>query len=294
MLGPFSGKRNPKKMVQTYRQRLSEEGLEMLLDDETERAAETIYQGLLVCVDDDLYFQEFMPFGAIYRVAGEQAVRRRQRKVTIEKVMQEHIILRDVFWDFRRARSDKVHDFTTEKRMIQCFNNLLEATIKAYQTREPTVDVLDPLLAPVTGVFNSLYFMTRLEEEVKRSERYLRDVTVVLLHIDSQFEPESDAEAELMRAVARVLRRNSRASDILARVEYGNFAILVPETRSGDAATAAQRLKAQALRYLTTMGEPYSEVNLEIGTASYPEHGDDGEVIFQEANESLMREERGT
>ncbi len=294
MLGPFSGKRNPKKMVQAYSQRLAEEGLEMLLDDETVRAAETIYQGLLVCVDDDLYFQEFLPFGAIYRVAGEQAVRRRRRKVPIEKVMQEHIILRDVFWDFRRARSDKIHDFTTEKRMIQCFNNLLEGTVKAYQTREPTVDVLDPLRDPVTGVFNSLYFMTRLEEEVKRSERYLRDVTVVLLHIDSQFEPESDAEAELMRAVARVLRRNSRASDILARVEYGKFAVLVPETRSGDAATAAQRLKVQVLEYLTTMGEPYSEVGLEIGTASYPEHGDDGEVIFQEAIESLMREERGT
>ena len=294
MLGPFSGKRNPKKMVQAYSQRLAEEGLEMLLDDETVRAAETIYQGLLVCVDDDLYFQEFLPFGAIYRVAGEQAVRRRRRKVPIEKVMQEHIILRDVFWDFRRARSDKIQDFTTEKRMIQCFNNLLEGTVKAYQTREPIVDVLDPLRDPVTGVFNSLYFMTRLEEEVKRSERYLRDVTVVLLHIDSQFEPESDAEAELMRAVARVLRRNSRASDILARVEYGKFAVLVPETRSGDAATAAQRLKVQVLEYLTTMGEPYSEVGLEIGTASYPEHGDDGEVIFQEAIESLMREERGT
>ncbi len=41
------------------------------------------------------------------------------------------------------------------------------------------------------------------------------------------------------------------------------------------------------------MGGPYAEVGLEIGMASYPEHGDEGETLFQEAVESLMRAELG-
>jgi diguanylate cyclase (GGDEF)-like protein len=289
-LGPFSQKRTVKKMVQAFHKGLDDENESELWDDHTEKVVESLYGGIQNCVDDELYIQEFLPFGSVYRVAGEHGVYRRNRKVPIEKVMQEHILLRDVFWEFRRTRSEREHDFMTEKRVCQCFNNLLQATVQAYQTREPTMDVLDPLRDDLTGVFNSLYFMTRLEEEVKRSERYLRDVTVVLLHVDSVFEPESEDDNELMRAVARVLRRNSRASDILARVESGKFSILMPETRKDDSELASGRLKTQVLEYLAGMGERYTDVNIEIGIASYPEQGDEGSVLMQEATESIIRE----
>jgi diguanylate cyclase (GGDEF)-like protein len=277
-------------MVQAFHKGLDDENESELWDDHTEKVVESLYGGIQNCVDDELYIQEFLPFGSVYRVAGEHGVYRRNRKVPIEKVMQEHILLRDVFWEFRRTRSEREHDFMTEKRVCQCFNNLLQATVQAYQTREPTMDVLDPLRDDLTGVFNSLYFMTRLEEEVKRSERYLRDVTVVLLHVDSVFEPESEDDNELMRAVARVLRRNSRASDILARVESGKFSILMPETRKDDSELASGRLKTQVLEYLAGMGERYTDVNIEIGIASYPEQGDEGSVLMQEATESIIRE----
>jgi len=277
-------------MVQAYQKGLDEEDGDELWDDRTEKVVESLYGGLVNCTEDELYLQEFLPFGSIYRIAGEHGVYRRNSKVPIEKVMQEHILLRDVFWEARRARPEREHDFVTEKRVCQCFNNLLQATVQAYQTREPTMDVLDPLRDDLTGVFNSLYFMTRLDEEVKRSERYLRDVTVVLFHVDSVFEPASDEDKELMRAVARVLRRNSRASDILARVQPTKFSVLMPETRTADASRASERLKTQVLEYLAGMGDHYVDVNIEIGLASYPRDGDEGSILMQEATESILRE----
>ena len=45
------------------------------------------------------------------------------------------------------------------------------------------------------------------------------------------------------------------------------------------------------MEYLAENAWPYSEVSIETGMASYPRHGDEGETLFQEANESLMREE---
>jgi diguanylate cyclase (GGDEF)-like protein len=290
-MSSFSRKRDVKKMVQALRKSLSEEQARQIWDSDTERLAESLYVGLLSCVDDELYLQEFLPYGSMYRLAGVHGVRRRNRNVPIESVMQEHIALRDTFWEYRRARSEKVHDFAIEKRVCQCFNGVLQATVQAYQTREPTMDILDPLRDQLTGVFNALYFQTRMEEEVKRSERYLRDVTVVLLHVDSVFDPGSEEEAELMRAVARVLRRNSRASDILARLEADKFAVLMPETRSEHAGVAAERLKAQVGEYLAGMGERFTEVSIEIGFASYPEQGEDGAVLLQEAAESIIRED---
>ena len=289
-VGAHSQKKAVRQMVEAYGKGLEDEGEGGLLDDHAERVAGLLYAALLNCVEDELYLQEFLPFGSAYRAAGEHGVYRRERDVPIEMVMQEHILLRDVFWEQRRSRPEREHDFATEKRICQCFNALLQATVQAYQTREPTTDVLDPLRDGLTGVFNSLYFMTRLEEEVKRSERYLRDVTVALMRVDSPFGPDSERDDELMRATARVLRRNSRASDILARVEYGKFAVLMPETRRSDATVASERLKTQVMEYLGSMGEEYAGANVEIGVASYPEHGDEGAVLMQEAAESIIRE----
>lgn len=286
----FFQKRTAKNMVQAFQKGLVEEGMGDLWNEKTAEIVDGIYKGLIACVEDELYLQEFLPFGSMFRLAGELGVIRRNAQVPIDRVMQEHILLRDVFWDFRRSRTDKEHDFAIEKRVCQCFNSLLQATLQAYQTREPTMDVLDPLRDQLTGVFNNLYFLTRLEEEVKRSERYLRDVTVVLFHVDSVFDPESAEEMELMRAVARVLRRNSRASDILARVDHWKFAVLMPETRSEDADMAAKRLRGQLVEYLAGIGERYAEVNVEIGVAAYPEHGDEGSVLMDEASESIRRE----
>ncbi len=290
-MSTFSQKRNLKKMVQAYGQGMADEGLDYLWDEDSERVVETMYQGLLACVEDDLYLQEFMPFGSIYKVAGEYGVRRRGQNAPIEKVMQEHILLRDVFWEYRRARTEKVHDFVIEKRVCQCFNSLLQATVRAYQTLEPMAETLDPMRDNLTGAFNSMYFMTRLEEEIKRSERYLRDVTLVLFQVDSTFDEGTMADSELMRAVVRVLRRNSRASDVLARIESNKFAMLVPETRAADATSAAQRLKAQVLEYLEVMGDPYTGVNIEIGAASYPANGEEPDALIQEATQNLLREE---
>jgi len=281
---------NVKKLVKAFRDGLDEEEDAEKWDSDTERVVEVVYGGLLLCVDDELYAQEFLPFGSIYKITGERSVRLRKRNVPIEKVMEEHILLRDVFWELRRSRPEKVHDFTVEKRICQCFNSLLQATVHAYKTREPTMDVLDPLRDQATGVFNSMYFMTRLEEEIKRSERYMRDVSVALFEIRSDFMDDSPEETELMRAVARVLRRNSRGSDILARVEREKFGMLLSETRASDAVLATERLKSQVTEYLAGIGSKYKDVSVGMGLASYPEHGEERDVLLQEATESIMRE----
>jgi len=295
-LASFSKKKMIKKMMNVFHKSLIEDESEELWGREAEKAVESIYGGLLSCLEDDLYLQEFMPFGSLYRMAGELAIKRRNRSIPAEKVLQEHILLRDAFWEFRRSMPEKVHDFFTEKRLCQCFNGLLQATVLAYQTSEPVMDVMDPLRDQLTGVFNERYFITRLDEEILRGQRYLRDVTIALFRVDYAFEPDSSQEVELMRAMTRVLRRNSRASDVLARLDRGKFGVIFPETKLEDTTMVATRLKEQIIEYLASLGGPgpFGQVNIELGLSSYPQHGDEGPVLVEEAEQRIRGEETGS
>ena len=293
-MAALSRKRTANEMVKEFRKGMTEEDIADLWDDETEKSVQGIYKGLLTCVDDELYLQEFLPFGSLYRLAGEHGVRRSTANVPIDKVMQEHILLRDVFWEFKRAQPGRDHDFAVEKRVCQCFNSIMQATVQAYQTKEPTMDALRPLRDEVTGIFGDSYFLTRLEEEVKRAERYLRDLTVILFHINCEFDEGSAEENELMRAVARVLRRNSRASDIIGRVDRAEFGMLLPETSYAVGEKAGARLKELLLEYLSGMGTAFTGVSIDLGFAGCPQQGDEAEVLMQEAAESIGRVKGGS
>jgi diguanylate cyclase (GGDEF)-like protein len=290
-LAAFSRKRTVSEIVQSFRKGMAEEDIADLWDDETDRVVQGIYKGLLTCVEDELYLQEFLPFGSLYKLAGQHGVLRRTSNIPIEKVMQEHILLRDVFWEYKRAQPSREHDFVVEKRICQCFNSLMQATVQAYQTKEPTMDALRPLRDEVTGIFGNDYFMTRLEEELKRAERYLRKLTVVIFRMKYDFAGGSHEENEMMRAVARVLRRNSRASDILGRISKAEFAMMLPETPYAEGEKAGERLKNLLLEYLVGMGSDYAGVGISLGIAAYPEHGDEAEVLMEETAQSILRTE---
>jgi len=287
-LAAFSRKRTVSEIVESFHRGMAEEDIADLWDDETEKVVRRMYRGLLTCVDDELYLQEFLPFGSLYKLAGQHGVSRRTSNVPIDKVMQEHILLRDVFWEYKRTRSTREHDFAVEKRLCQCFNSLMQATVQAYQTREPTMDALRPLRDEVTGIFGENYFSTRLEEEAKRSERYNRNLSVVLFRVDYGFSEGSQEENELLRAVARVLRRNCRASDILGRVDREELAMMLPETPYAEAKKAGERLRNLLLEYLGGMGTDYSSVGIGIGSAAYPEHGNEAELLMENAATSMV------
>jgi diguanylate cyclase (GGDEF)-like protein len=280
--------------VEAFRERLGQEGLGALWDDRTSDDVKSIYTALLACAGDELYLQEFLPYGIVYRTAGELGARRRSAGATADQVMQEHLLLRDVFWEFRGARGERVHDFAVEKRLLQCFNSLLQATVQSYRAREPVSDVLGPLRDRQTGVFNSQYFTARLEEEVRRSERYIHDATVAMFEVDSSFDRGSRGQAELMRAVARVLRRNSRASDVLARLDDSRFAMLLPETGYEVAEHITGRLRTRLKEYLSGLGEEYGRAGIGSGLATYPQ--DAGEVtrLIEQAAGSMRREATGS
>ncbi len=93
-------------------------------------------------------------------------------------------------------------------------------------TRHVTDEALEP--DPVTTLPTAAYYSARLEEEVERATRYPQHFAVLAV----QFTPPAGgcpADDDL-RQLAQALRRQVRQPDIIARLEGGSFALLLPHT----------------------------------------------------------------
>jgi len=82
-----------------------------------------------------------------------------------------------------------------------------------------------------TGLFNQKYFKTTLQEEILRSQKYKRPLTLIMCDID-HFKKFNDTYGhltgdEVLQMVARIIADNVRACDIVARYGGEEFAVLL-------------------------------------------------------------------
>ena len=95
----------------------------------------------------------------------------------------------------------------------------------------------------LTGVYNRRYLMERLEDEVRRSQRYKRPLSLLILDLD-HFKEVNDrfghqAGDLVLSTVAQTVRDSMRTNDLVARYGGEEFALVLPETgREGGTAVA--------------------------------------------------------
>ena len=116
---------------------------------------------------------------------------------------------------------------------------------------------------PLTGLFNRRALMGRLAEEMERSERYKRKLTVLLFDLD-RFKRVNDTLGHLagdavLRHFATVVEAALRRTDLVGRYGGEEFLAVLPETDSDRGREVAERIRG--------------------GCHERPAHGPDGTVI---------------
>jgi diguanylate cyclase (GGDEF)-like protein len=156
---------------------------------------------------------------------------------------------------------------------------------------EAARDVLDP----VTGTYSPVYFHQAGEKEVNIAHRYGRSVSAVVIQLDSYGAvkaalKESQARQMLREFAAKVLEV-ARETDVVAMLEEGIFAAIVPETDYYGSLMFMKRLRA-ALRGLVFSVDLSRELRPRavMGAASYPRDGEQLVTILRRARERLAQD----
>jgi len=168
----------------------------------------------------------------------------------------------------------------------------------------------------LTSLYNRGYFFYRLNSELQRAKRYKRSLSLLVIDMDD-FKQFNDRYGHLfgdrlLQVLSRTIVSNIRHGsgrpsyelDIPCRYGGDEFAIILPETNSGQAAVAAERLRREInerctremreqIRETFEGQSPESvEVSVSIGAASCPEHASEMQELFKMADEAMYRAKR--
>ncbi len=265
-----------------------------VLGDEVLEIMRALTGALLGGLEDEEARREFEPSG-LYNRLGEDLGRLRKRGgFTMQELVQEHLIFRNEFWGYFRetVALKQVVDYQLEKEINLCFDALLQAEAKAYQSEFSREIRENPLRDPLTGLYNAEYFQGRLVEEARRSVRYDHELSLALFEIENYFELQDAEGGERLKGIAGFIAENlerlCRDCDVIARVSDGAFALLLPETGLRGGRIVAERLSRFFLRELPalTLGELTPQ--LRWGLAAYPSEVKAPDRLFECAREAMV------
>jgi diguanylate cyclase (GGDEF)-like protein len=125
-----------------------------------------------------------------------------------------------------------------------------------------TTDVL-------TGIANRRFFEETLAREIKRAQRYGRQLTLLMIDVN-HFRQYNDRHGrpmgdQLLRDCAHLMKALTRASDLVARYGGDEFVVLLPEITVKQGKIVAEKLRKIKIGSLASK----EEIAITIGCASY-------------------------
>ena len=175
-------------------------------------------------------------------------------------------------------RDDK-HFTEVDVEMLKAVTDQAAVAINKAQLREMAVTDF------LTGLYIRRYFMSKLQDELLRSERYNKVFSIVMADID-KFKNVNDtyghtAGDEVLKAVGDFFQISIRQVDIVARYGGEEFVILFPETDKKGAYILAERLRK---RFSQIRLDNLPGLSISLGISTYPEDGKDIKTLIKNAD----------
>lgn len=166
---------------------------------------------------------------------------------------------------------------------------ILLGKLRGSLEREQAVARVDTL----TEAANRRQLLERLDEELERSRRHARPLSLAYVDLD-HFKEVNDhlghaVGDQVLRVVARTLLRRLRKTDTVARFGGDEFAVLMPETDLESAQSAVDAARVELLDQMGRYGWP---VTFSIGVVTSTDGETGVDRFVGEADELMYRAKR--
>ena len=144
---------------------------------------------------------------------------------------------------------------------------------------------------PLTGLPNRLLFEDRLERRVAQAERERKGFALIFIDLD-RFKSVNDTLGHragdlLLKEIGARMKARLRNSDTLARISGDEFAVILHEAQTSQAAEAA------ATNLLSAFDKPFDldgtlrHSGASLGVALYPQHGATADDLLMHADSAM-------
>ncbi len=146
----------------------------------------------------------------------------------------------------------------------------------------------------LTGVANRRSFNESFGREFERARRYGEPLSLVMIDLDFLKKINDTyghkAGDDAIASIGKLLKLSSRVSDVAARYGGEEFCLLLPNTETEMAEQLAERIRRMIFEVHI---EGPGTISASIGVASYPNHADDCDQLFQKADAALYAAKQG-
>jgi diguanylate cyclase (GGDEF)-like protein len=144
----------------------------------------------------------------------------------------------------------------------------------------------------LTGLYDKGTFKAMLQEEIKRFERYGKDLSLILIDID-KFKKINDIYGHRIgdRVLARIgelLLISFREVEIVARIGGEEFAVLLPQSDIEQAYKAAERVRQR----ISTLFKDDYQITVSLGVASCNQSACTTRDLIVQADNALYASKR--
>ncbi len=133
-----------------------------------------------------------------------------------------------------------------------------------------------------TGVFKRDLFNFWFEWEIRRGIRYQNFISFILLEPDRGI-----TNIKSLCDLVKVMKKNIRDTDIIGRLNYQKFGIILLMSDLDEAYIMASRLMEHVNNYIFEK-EPSNSIELSIGGSCFPTNGIEKKVLIEKAELMLI------
>ncbi|RKY34470.1 MAG: hypothetical protein DRP80_03655 [Candidatus Omnitrophota bacterium] len=167
-------------------------------------------------------------------------------------------------------------------------NRELKEKLEAFNKKIESFSLIDFL----TSCYNYRYLLKRLEEEIKRAQRYLRNISLVSIDIESLVDINEkygeDIGDLVVVQMANILKKRVRGNDIVCSGGEGRFYIILPDTSKKEAKSFSERIFSYIAGHKFGTKSKNISLRVNIGIAVYPSEGINSPSSFIKASQKAL------